>query len=192
MAVAAENLAKINEVIDAINSRIRDRIRNQIVWHRGNLPPHFPSGWASRFGSYSGSLAGVSISNGSANTLAYFNNVYNGIINAFSEWSKVRRCNFTYREGYWTNSDTPGYTTYSYSQIAYLASGESAIVNSVKNRRAYVNTLLHASNFNAFLDELYNVWNSLKETYAVGGSNWTTTTCHSNCHSSCHGSGGRR
>lgn len=191
MAVQAGDLARIQEVINAINARIRNPIQNRVVWHRGNLPANCPGAWAGRFGSYSG-LSGVSISGG-VNTLAIFNNVYNGIINAFDQWSHVRRCTFVYRSNYWTNSWTPGWTESSQTQIAYLSDASAGIVNGIKNRRNYLNTLLKAADFNAFLDELYRIWDSLKDTYGAGGSGWVySQPCHSSCHSDCHKSGGRR
>ena len=196
MAVSADNLAKISEVINAINTKIRNPIQSKIVWHKGNLPPNFdkaPASWRDRFASYSGSLAGVSIPKGNVDTLAYFNNVYNGIVNAFGQWSQVRKCTFTYNENYWTNSNTPGWRTYTYTNVAFLSSRENGIINGIKNRRNYVNTLLKATDFNTFLDELFNIWNNLKDVYGAGGSQWTySQPCHSSCHSDCHKSGGRR
>lgn len=185
MAIAKENLVKLNDVINKINNDLKNTMQNRIVWYRGNLPPNFPddANWTNRF-EESKTLPAVNLDDGVIN----FTKVYNVILRAFVIWSQVRKITYRYT---FQHSDGNGtwYDDYSYTEIGRIAQTEANIANDMKNKVNHKEKIISVSNINNFISTLYSTWSSLLEKYPVY---WQYDACHSSCHGSCHKSGGRR
>ena len=196
MALKAENLILLTDVINAVNTKVRNQINNQIVWSKtGAVPNNFPNEYLNYLGTVPS--GGINSLNGNSlsGSVASFSALYNLIVSAFSTWSHVRKCTYTYT--YRRDDYHGGNTVTTQTHVAYCADANQGIIDGIKNKLALANLIMKAGNTEDtsgqsvyhFANLLYNTWNSLKDKYSTS---WSYTTCYAQCHSNCHGSGGWR
>lgn len=190
MAISKNQLILLNDVISAINTKIKDKIQNRIQWHGNNKPATFSSGTLTNHNtgsvvtnpfselSTSTSLQNVSINTSSG--IAVFSAVYNGIIDAFNDWSRVRTCKYEL----WDKLSKQNTTTYKETtKIGIVKSGNTNIINDIKNKKNLAKLIMQAKDFNDFVTLIYDAWN---ESQARNKVTWQYDLCHSSCHSDCH------
>lgn len=192
MAISANQLIALNDVISAINTNIKAQIQNRIEWSGNRKPATFSSGTLTDHNtggrvtnpfselSTSTNLQNVSIDTSSTNGIAVFSAVYNGIINAFNDWSRVRTCKYEL----WDKLSRENNTIYSEAtKIGIVNSGNANIVNDIRNKKNLAGLIMQAKDFNDFVTLIYNAWN---ESQARNKVTWQYDLCHSSCHSDCH------
>lgn len=209
MALTANNLIELQDVIDAINVKIRDRIQARIQWDTEHVPikniknddnnkiTNVSNGHrVSDENVFNGlaaprNLNGVSINK--SGSLSKFSDIYSSIVSAFSDWSKVRTCKCTVHDGrnFYNNGD--GYvpsnseiTTTSKTGVGILSSSNTDIINGIKSKANLLNTLMKVKTTNDFANLIYNTWNTLQSNNKV---TWEYRICHTNCHGACHSRG---
>ena len=190
MAISANQLIVLNDVISAINTQIKNKIQNSIQWSGNNKPATFSSGTLTDHNtgsrvtnpfpelSTSTTLQNVSINTSSG--IAVFSAVYNGIISAFNDWSRVRTCKYEL----WDKLSATNTTTYiETTKIGIVNSGNTNIINDIQNKKNLAELIMQAKDFNDFVTLIYNAWN---ESQARNKVTWQYDLCHSSCHSDCH------
>lgn len=195
MAIQANSLIKLSDVINKINNELRVAMQNRIVWYRSNLPKDFPAdaGWTNRFETTK-TLPEVNPGSSLAGTVMSFNKIYDVILRAFVIWSQVRKISYRYT---YQHSDGGGtwYDDYTQTEIGRISESNANIANGMKNQITSKNKIIKTStaaravSIDNFITTLYNRWNQLISDNPVS---WRYDACHASCHSSCHKSGGRR
>lgn len=189
MAITAGNIVKLSDVINKINSDLKNAMQNNITWYRGQLPANFPSdaSWTNRFETTK-TLPNIDIGNSWVGTPISFSKLYDVILRAFLIWSQVRKISYRYTYQY-SSGGTVWYDDSTQTAIGRLSETNANIANGMKNRVNHKNNVITVARMNTFITTLYNRWNELINSNPVS---WQYDACHSSCHSSCHKSGGRR
>lgn len=211
MALTANNLIELQNVIDAINVKIRDRIQGRIKWDSEHVPignikndnnnsvTNVSTGARVSDGNVFKGLAaprnlnGVSINK--SGKLSKFSDIYSSIVSAFSDWSKVRTCECTVHDGRNFYNEIDGYVP-SNAEIAttkkvgvgILSSSNNNIIEGIKSKANLLNTLMKVKTTNDFADLIYDTWNTL-QSKNNNKVTWEYRICHTNCHGSCHSRG---
>lgn len=190
MAISANQLIVLNNVISAINTKIKNQIQDRIEWSGNRKPASFSSGTLTDHNtgnrvtnpfselSTSTSLQGVSINTSSG--IAVFSAIYNGIINAFDDWSRVRTCKYEL----WDKLSQQNTTTYKEATKIGIVNNKNAnIINDIKEKKNLAGLIMKAKSFDDFVTLIYNAWNTSQARNKV---TWQYDLCHSSCHSDCH------
>lgn len=190
MAISVDNLITLDNVISAINTKIKTQIQNRIEWSGNQKPATFSSGTLTDHNtgsritnpfpelSTSTNLQNISINTSSG--IAVFSAIYDGIINAFNDWSRVRTCKYEL----WDKLSSRNTTTHrEATKIGIVNSGNGNIVNDIKKKKNLAGLIMQAKDFNDFVTLIYNAWNESQERNKV---TWQYDLCHSSCHSDCH------
>lgn len=191
MTLQKDSLILLDDVINKINTRIGDNIKGRINFHSGNKPYNIssiPNGFTvsempslnaiskeNMFSDLANLNTVATVNKNNLSQIAKFNEIYNKIISAFDNWSRVRTCVSTIEY----NGGAPQQTT----GIGVLSTPSTEIVNGIKNKADYANKLLRAGNYDDFVSLIYNTWANLQTQYT---RSWHYKICHSSCHNSCH------
>ena len=190
MAISANKLIVLNDVISAINTNIKAKIQDKIVWSgdkkpatfsRGTLTNHSTGGVVTNpFPELSTSTTLQNVSIDTSSGIAVFSAVYNGIISAFDDWSRVRTCKYEL----WDKLSEKNTTKYKETtKIGIVKSSNANIINDIKKKKNLAGLIMQAKDFNDFVTLIYNAWN---ESQAKNKVTWQYDLCHSSCHSDCH------
>lgn len=187
MAVRTGDIIRIADVVNYINTYLKNRIESQIVYNRENPPHNFHMADVLMSGR---TLAPMPVPDLKGKVIN--SNVLSSFITStFVTWCMVRNLIFHCQTGGWSNGGGVPYSHEHYSGYAYFGDVPPACTQAIitLNMGNITGTIIRPQSLQAFCDLLYSKWQQLALAYQ---KNFSRTICHGNCHSSCHGSGGRR
>lgn len=182
---------KINTIIEAVNSQLKNKIQSKIYYWRNNMPSGFPSEWRYLF-SDKNTLPELKCDtsiNGclKANKNIKFSSFLAKLKIMFAVWSHVRKVEYIKKSWNWTNGGAiTNRIVIDEQNFAYLTTTDIDLLDRF-NDINYAGSLIKSTSIIAILNDLYSAWENARQI------TWTyIDPCHNNCHGSCHGSGGYR
>lgn len=189
MAMTANDIIVITDVVNYINSYLKMSIQNQIKWYKEKLPPNFDSSLSHYFSS--GKTLPDMQTPACKGSQIDIQKLYNSISSAFVMWSLVRRVEFHYWNAGWNNGGSIPWREHIYTGYGYLSFLNPGMVSAIMNHDSnnYRGVIISPLTMKNICDNLYAKWEQWSSIFQAAPSR---RVCHSNCHGSCHGSGGRR
>lgn len=182
-----DEFIKASAIVKMINSELKNRIQENIVWYAENIPANFPQEWATFF--HSGKTLPDLVFDRDKNNTISFIDFYSALQQSFVLWSEVIKCTYRRSVGQYTNGGAITWARDEQTNYGYIASPVGNISSYFHKVPSMKNKVISVENTESFIDQLYTKWQQFAED---NRQIWEKSYCHSNCHSSCHKSGGRR
>ena len=190
MAYSKGNKIYIQDLVNRVNSRLKNTIQSKIYWWRNNVPNNFPSSWKYYFKDTL-TLPDMSLDTTKGSVQPGGKTVFIDFLSKlevlFAVWSHVRIVH--YSKNVWDYSDGGPITSHPVYEETNFGHTEDADLNLLNRFNAinYTGQVMSINSLEELFNQMYSIWES------SGRCDWTyIDPCHSNCYGSCHGSGGYR
>ena len=188
MALKTGDKVTIDDVINAVNTNVKNVIQNKIQWWRGGgYPAKLSSNYIYQLKNTKVLPDLAQSGRFSRGQIITWTDFFAKIQALFISWVAVRYVHYTrYAYGNANGGTAPLNQTANTSGYAIISEIDPNVLNNITGID-YTGTILSPSSINNLTSKLYNTW------AALGTIEWSyTDPCHTNCHSNCHGSGGYR
>lgn len=187
MAIKENDIVVIQDVVNYINSYLKQKIESKIQWNKENLPPNFDPIDAVYFAS-GNSLPNMPTPNNKGKIID-LQALYNSINAIFVSWGMVRKVTFHYRSAGYNNGGPIPWTDQYFEGYGYLSFISPNNVQGIMDNTASTGDIIRPLTLQQICDRLYSKWEEWSSQFEYQPYR---AVCHKNCHGSCHGSGGRR